>query len=108
MARQTTKFVKGSDNVFADIGLPDADEHFLKARLVTRIADTKTERGLTQVQLARLLGIGQPDVSKLLAGEFGKYSVERLIRFLRALDYDVSIVVRSKRARKPALTISVP
>lgn len=85
---------RGSGNVFADLGLPDADAHLLKAGLVTRIDAIIRQRGLTQTQAARLLGLSQPDVSRLLRGDFREYSLERLLRLLTALGPDVDIVVR--------------
>jgi len=80
--------------VFADLGLPDADEHLVKAGLVVRIGRIIRERGLTQSAAAKLLTIDQPKVSAMLAGQFRGYSVERLMRFLVALGQDVEIVVK--------------
>lgn len=88
----------GSGNVFADLGLADADEHLLKAGLVVRIARIIRDRKLTQAAAAQCLGIDQPKVSAMLAGQFRGYSVERLMRFLVALGQNVEIVVKpSKR-----------
>jgi predicted XRE-type DNA-binding protein len=91
----------GSGNVFADLGVPDADTHLLKAELVSRIDQILRQRRLTQSQAAGLLGISQPDVSRLLRGQFRDYSVERLLRLLQALGRDVEIVIRNPRARRP-------
>jgi predicted XRE-type DNA-binding protein len=88
---------KSGGNVFADIGLPDASEHLLKARLVVKIDALLRARKLRQIDAARLFGVGQPDVSKMLRGDFRQFSVERLMRFLVALDQDVQIVVRPRR-----------
>lgn len=84
----------GSSNVFADLSLPDSDTHLLKAGLVTRIDALVRQRGLTQTQAAKLLGLSQPDVSRLLRGDFREYSLERLLRLLTALGPDIDIVVR--------------
>jgi predicted XRE-type DNA-binding protein len=93
----------GSGNVFADIGLPNAEEHLVKAQLVYKIDALMKARGLKQVEAARLFGVKQPDISKMLRGDFRQFSVERLLRFLVALGQDVEIVVRPHRgARKPA------
>lgn len=89
---------RSGGNVFADLGLPDAEEHQLKAQLVGSIHDVLRSRRLTQSAAAALLGISQPDVSRLLRGQFRDYSLERLLRLLTALDRDVDIVIR----RKPA------
>ena len=92
---------RGSGNVFADLGLPDAEAHLLKAQLVTRIEEIIRQRGLKQVEAAKLLGLSQPDVSRLLRGDFREYSMERLLRLLTALGRDVSIVIReSSRSEK--------
>jgi predicted XRE-type DNA-binding protein len=95
-------------NVFKDLGLPNAEEHLVKAQLVFKIDTIIKDRGLKQVQAADLFGIRQPDVSKLLRGEFRQFSVERLLRFLVALDQDVQIIVKPHRGRNsaPALHVS--
>ena len=98
----------GSGNVFKDIGMPNADEHLVKAQLVFKIDTLMKERGLKQIEAAGLFGIRQPDVSKMLRGEFRQFSVERLLRFLVALNQDVEIVVKPHRDRDnaPALHVS--
>lgn len=88
-------------NVFADLGLPEAGEHLIKAGLVLRINRTIRQRKLTQAAAAELMGIDQPKVSAMLAGQFRGYSVERLMRFLVALGHDVEIVVKPRK-RGPA------
>ena len=99
---------EGTGNVFADIGVPNAEEHFVKAQLVFRIDSIMKERHMKQVDAARLLGIRQPDVSKMLRGEFRQFSVERLLRFQVALGQDVEIVVRPHRGDEdgPALRVA--
>ena len=95
------KIERGSGNVFADLGLPDADAHLLKAELVTRIDEIIRQRGLKQVEAAKLLGLSQPDVSRLLRGNFREYSMERLLRLLTALGRDVDIVIRERDSERP-------
>lgn len=85
---------KGSDNIFADLGRPDAETHFLKAQIVSEIYRLTNERKLTQAQMGKLIGISQPEVSRMFKGNFREYSVERLIAFLTAFDRDVEIVSR--------------
>ena len=98
----------GSGNVFQDIGVPNPEEHLVKAQLVFRIDGIIKERRLKQIEVADLLGIRQPDVSKMLRGQFRQFSVERLMRFLVALNQDVEIVVKPHRDRSnaPALHVS--
>jgi predicted XRE-type DNA-binding protein len=90
-------FEIGSRNVFKEIGMPNAEEHFIKAQLVFKIDTIIKQRGLKQVEAARLFGVRQPDISKMLRGEFRQFSVERLLRFLVALNQDVAIVVKPHR-----------
>jgi predicted XRE-type DNA-binding protein len=97
----------GSRNVFKDIGVPNAEEHLVKAQLVFKIDTIMKDRGLKQVEAADLFGIRQPDVSKMLRGEFRQFSVERLMRFLVALDQDVAIVVKPHRDRANAAALQV-
>jgi predicted XRE-type DNA-binding protein len=102
------EYETGSRNVFVDIGVPNAEEHLIKAQLVFKIDTIMKDRGLKQVEAADLFGIRQPDISKMLRGQFRQFSVERLLRFLVALDQDVEIVVRPHRDRNnaPALHVS--
>jgi len=90
------KITRGSGNVFADIGLPDAEEYMTKAKLAYRICDIIEERKLTQAQAAKVLGVDQPKVSALVRGRLEGFSIERLLRYLNALGRDVEIVVRPK------------
>jgi len=97
----------GSRNVFKDIGVPNAEEHLIKAQLVFKIDTILKKRGLKQVEAADLFGVRQPDVSKMLRGDFRQFSVERLLRFLVALDQDVEIVVKPHRSRNDAAAMQV-
>ena len=92
----------GSGNVFQDLGVPNAAEHLIKAKLVFKIDSILKKRGLKQVEAAEILGVRQPDVSKMLRGEFRQFSVERLLRFLVALDQNVEIVVKPRRGSSEA------
>jgi len=97
----------GRRNVFKDIDVPNREEHLVKAQLVFRIDAIMKERRLKQTAAAGLLGIKQPDVSKMLRGEFRQFSVERLLRFLVALNQDVAIVVKPHRNRSNAPALHV-
>jgi len=101
------RYEVGSGNVFKDLGIPNAEEHLVKAQLVFKIDRIMKDRGLRQSEAAKLLGIKQPDVSKMLGGEFRQFSVERLLRFLVLLDQDVEIVVRPHRSRNESAALHV-
>ena len=101
------RYEVGSPNVFKDLGVPNAEEHLVKAQLVFKIDSLMKERRLKQVDAADLFGITQPDVSKMLRGEFRQFSVERLLRFLVALNQDVEIVVKPHRGRNNSAALQV-
>ena len=88
-------YTVGSDNIFADLGLPNADELLVKASLMVTIKNIIKHKKLTQVKAAKILGIDQPKISALLSGQFSGFSVERLMRFLLLLGRDVEIVVKT-------------
>ena len=86
-------------NVFADLGVPDADAALAKAELARRSCAILAARKLTQAQAAAILGIDQPKVSALIRGKLDGFSTERLFRFLNALGQDVEIVIRPRRQK---------
>ena len=96
-AADAAKVTPSTGNVFADIGIPNAKEHAIKAELVRAIAGLMKERDLNQAKAAEQLEISQPDVSKMLRGHFREFSVERLLRFLTMLGRDVEIAVGPSR-----------
>ena len=97
---------ESTGNVFADLGVAHAEEHLVKAALVVKIAGIMKARKLTQTEAARAMGIDQPKVSAMLAGQFRGYSVERLMRFLVALGQDVEIVVKPGRRGAAGLRVA--
>lgn len=86
---------RGSMNVYADLGLDNAEEMLVKAQLATKIGDIIKRRRLTQVQAAELLGITQPKLSGLLRGQFRGISETKMLECLTRLGRDVEIVVKS-------------
>jgi predicted XRE-type DNA-binding protein len=106
MAKPSAKPSRGiersSGNVFADLGFTDAGERQTKVRLAMAINGVIERRGLSQGEAGALLGINQPKISALSKYRLEGFSVERLMRFLTALDQDVEIIVRNKpRTRRP-------
>lgn len=101
------EFEESSGNVFADLGLPNADELMLKARLAHQITILLEERGLTQAEAARMLGTQQPRISQLVRGALSGFSLERLIRYLNVLGRDVEIVVHEQSRSRGSATVTV-
>jgi len=85
---------KSSGNVFADLGLPDPEDALAKAKLASRICQLIEERGLTQMQAAKILGLDQPKISALMRGKLSGFSADRLLRFLNDLGQEVDIIIR--------------
>lgn len=90
------EFTVSSGNVFADLGLPDANELLVKAELAAKVISEIERRRLPQVEAAGLLGVDQPKVSALKQGRLRGFSIERLLRFLLRLGQDVEIRVKPK------------
>lgn len=100
------KVTVSSGNVFADLGFANPEEELLKAKLVGEIRAIIKRRKLTQTKAAAMLGLKQPDVSALVSGRVGKFSIDRLIRCLNRMDYRVDVVVRQKPRRTTSRAIA--
>lgn len=90
-----------SGNVFADLEFDNPEEELLKAELARRIATVIQERGLTQAQAAKAMGINQPKVSDIFRGRTAGYSVERMMRFLVLLGCNVRIAIEGPGDEEP-------
>ncbi len=97
-----TSITRGTGNVFADLGLPDATERQTKTRLALALNRIIKDQALKQVDAARLLGVPQPKVSALVNYRLDGFSVEKLMDYLVALGRDVEIIVRPKRGNAAA------
>jgi predicted XRE-type DNA-binding protein len=102
-----SEITRGSGNVFADLGLPDAEERQTKLRLAYALNTIMDTQRLTQAAAAARLGLNQPKVSALRNYKLEGFSVERLMTLLNALDQDVEIVIRAKPRSRAAARISV-
>lgn len=96
------KATAGSENIFADLGFANPEEELLKAKLIRELRAIIKRRKLTQTKAAELLGLKQPDVSALITGRVGKFSIDRLVRCLDRLNYRVDVVIRHKPTRRAA------
>ena len=87
------KYFEGSDNVFADLAIPEPEEAMAKAKIAMKIYETIKAKKLTQAKAAKILKISQPKISLLLRGYLTDFSLERLLRFLNDLGQDVYISI---------------
>lgn len=90
---------RGSDNVFADLGLADSEKLKIKAGLVIEIRAAMRSQGLTQQEAAKRMGITQPKVSDMMRGDFSNLSERKLMDCLIRLGYDIEINVRPAKAQ---------
>ena len=108
-AKKTSKreshVTESSGNVFEDLGLPNPEQELLKAQLTLQIYTILKNSGMTQVEIAKILGVQQPQVSLLMRNRAGNFSVGRLMEFLTALRQDVEITVRPSRKEHGELSV---
>ena len=98
---------RGSGNVFADLGLPDAEKLKIKTGLVVEIRKAMQKRGLTQQEAAKRMGITQPKVSDMMCGDFANLSERKLMDCLTRLGYDIEIKVRPAKAEVGHLVLAL-
>jgi predicted XRE-type DNA-binding protein len=96
-----------SGNVFADLGLPDAEKLKIKSGLVIEITRAVRRLGLTQQEAGRRMGIAQPKVSAMMRGDFANLSERKLMECLNRLGYDIEIKVRPAAEPIGHLTLSI-
>jgi predicted XRE-type DNA-binding protein len=86
------EFTTGSGNVYADFGFPNSEEAKTKAELAMLITNILKEKNVTQHQAADIMGIDQPKVSKITRGLVSEFSIERLMKFVISLGFDIEII----------------
>ena len=106
-AEHHTAIVRGTRNVFADLGYPDAAERQAKLRLAYALNQVLEQRKLSQAEVAKVLVVTQPKISALRNYKLAGFSVERLMNLLTSLDQDIEIVIRRKPRSRRAARISV-
>ena len=101
-------YTVSSGNVFEDMDLPNPEERLAKAKLAAIINRIIEEKGLTQKEAAKILGINQPKISALKNGRLKGYSLERLFHFLEALDQHIEITIthRSKARVEQGINVA--
>lgn len=95
---EQTVFEESSGNVFADLGLEDAEELFTRGKIGIQVLRLLKKRKLKQREISNLLGIRQPEVSYLMRGEFQRFSEGKLLTFLKRLDTEVTLHLRHRNA----------
>ena len=83
-----------SGNVFADLGIPDAEKLKIKTGLIVEIMNAMERKGLTQIQAAKIMGLTQPKISEMMNGKLNLFSERKLMECLNSLGYDIEIKVK--------------
>ncbi len=100
-------FTQSSDNIFADLGLKDADDLLAKAKLAVFITNIIKKRGLTQQQAATLLGTDQSNISRPKKGSgLEHFTFDRLMHWLLKLDSDITITVKKARRKRTRISVA--
>jgi predicted XRE-type DNA-binding protein len=99
--KKQIEFEEGSGNVFDDLGLNDADELFARSQIGFHIHQIIESKNLTQKEIEHLLGIPQPDVSHLMNGHFSRFTADKLMDFVRRLDYKMVITISPHQQGEP-------
>jgi predicted XRE-type DNA-binding protein len=109
MMTEESEFYEGSGNVFADLGLEDADELYSRAKIGFEVWKILKERKLKQREIAQILGIAQSDVSLLMNCKFNRFSTEKLLGFLKKLDREVILIINQKSSldNRPSICLSL-
>jgi len=97
MTRKKPEYEIGSGNIFADLGLKDADELLTRAKLGHTVRMILEKRGLKQKEISELLKINQSEVSKLMNGKYHLFSEGRLFGFLNKLDQKVTVLISPRQ-----------
>jgi predicted XRE-type DNA-binding protein len=96
----------GSGNVFADLGLADAEKLKIKTGLVIEIRKAIHSLGMTQQGAAKRMGVTQPKVSDMMRGDFTNLSERKLMDCLTRLGYDIEIKIRPAQAEVGRLVLA--
>lgn len=103
--KKQNDYTESSGNVFEDLNVPDAELNLLKADLAIVILNAIDEKKLTQTMAAKLLGVQQPEISKLKSGNYTRFGIERLFQFLNTLGRSVDIRI-TRAGRHAVQTVS--
>ena len=99
--RKPIKFEEGSGNIFADLGLKDADQLLVRSQIGLHVFKILEDKKLKQREIAGVLGIAQPDVSHLMNGHVSRFTTDKLLDFLKRLDQKVTIEVSRHHRGEP-------
>lgn len=100
MKKEKLEVIRGSDNPFRDVSLPDPDTKLLKADLAGNIINILDRKGWSQREAAKHTGIDQADICRIRNADLKNFTIDRLVKILNNLDHKVEVKVRSIRSRQ--------
>lgn len=108
MKTEKLELVRGSGNVFRDVGHKNADAEQFKSILAAEIIKSLDREQLTVRAAHTRTGIAAADFSRIRNADLGRFTVDRLMTVLNRLGARVDVKVRVHRAeatpRSAALT----
>lgn len=105
---ENIEYTVSSGNVYADFEFQNPQEAQTKAELAMTITDIIKQRKLTQAEAAEIIGIDQPKISKITRGLLSEFTIERLMRFVLSLGFDIELKLKRHRTTTtmPSIHIS--
>src|SRR5882672_879424 len=98
MKREKLAVVRGSGNVFRDLGHKNADADQFKAILAAEIIKALDREGLSVRGAQVRTGIAAADFSRIRNADLGRFTVDRLMSIITRLGSRVEVKVRVRRA----------
>lgn len=99
--KKEIEFEKSSENVFADLGLENAEELQTRAMIGYHVIQILNKKKMKQRELATLLNVKQAEVSHLLNGHFSRFTTDKLLDFLKRLNQKVMIQISPHKRGEP-------
>ena len=98
MKRERLEVIRGSGNVYRDLGKTNADLKQFKALLAAEIIKAIDRLRLSVRQAQSLTGIAAADFSRIRNADLGRFTVDRLMSIINRLGSRVEVAVKVRRA----------
>ena len=99
--KQKIEYEESSGNIFADLGLEDAEELYARGLIGCHVVELLNKKNLKQRELADVLNVKQAEISHLLNGHFNRFTTDKLMEFVRRLDHKITIQISPHKQGEP-------
>ena len=99
--KRKIEFEESSGNIFADLGFEDAEELYARGLIGCYVVKLLKEKNMRQRELAELLGVKQAEISHLLNGHFSRFTIDKLLDFLKRMNQKVTIQISPHHQGEP-------